>query len=458
MSTIQAAEQLVFAIADTRFKIVQFMSTGDRLNAEALPDTSEQIEHWLTTVTKLADDENEQALTARIREGYQRYLAAWKQWKTDTQTIKRKSAVPLVDLVSNDLLAPAQDLLTLEEQLIRKSGDANQAMALRVAIVLVLLGVSGAVAGLVAGFGLARSISHSIVNLYLPIRAASGRLEEVIGPVDISPATEIKHLDIFLRRMADHVGTVVDRLRQSEHDLLRGEQMAALGQLAAGLAHELRNPLTTMKLLVQAALAAGGEIGLHGRDLAVVAAETARLEKSIQTFLDFARPPRLEKQCKDIGEAIGLTLDLVSARAGKQGVEIERDIPPKPIMIAADHELLHQVFLNLAINALDAMPRGGTLRVGVHPLADTDCADAEELISISFADTGPGIPVELGDRIFEPYVSSKDTGLGLGLAICRQIVDAHSGQIFAANSTAGGAVFTVRLPIGLEKESSCQPS
>jgi signal transduction histidine kinase len=234
--------------------------------------------------------------------------------------------------------------------------------------------------------------------------------------------------------------------------------MAALGQLAAGLAHELRNPLTTMKLLVQAAIAGGDKAGLNGRDLVVVGAETARLERSIQTFLDFARPPRLEKQNKDVREALGLTLDLVSTRAGKQGVAIECDMPPQPIMIAADHEQLRQVFLNLALNSLDAMPRGGTLRVAVHPPSSSVCAVDEDCIIISFTDTGQGIPAEFGDRIFEPYVSGKDTGLGLGLAICRQIVDAHAGHIDAAYSTAGGAVFTVRLPVGCEKEASCQPS
>ena len=169
-------------------------------------------------------------------------------------------------------------------------------MAGWVAFVLWLLGTCGAVAGLVAGFGIARSVSHSIVNLYVPIRAASGRLEEVIGPVDIAPARGIEHLDEILRSMADHVGTVVDRLQQTQLEVLRAEQMSALGQLAAGLAHELRNPLTSLKLLVQAAVEAGPEAGLRGRDLAVVADETARLDRSLQTFLDFARPPRLEKR------------------------------------------------------------------------------------------------------------------------------------------------------------------
>ena len=218
-------------------------------------------------------------------------------------------------------------------------------------------------AGLVAGFGIARGISHSIVNLYVPIRAASGRLEEVIGPVDIAPARGIEHLDEILRSMADHVGTVVDRLQQTEHEVLRAEQMSALGQLAAGLAHELRNPLTSLKLLVQAAVEAGPDAGLRGRDLAVVADETARLDRSLQTFLDFARPPRLVKRRADVLQVLSQTLELISARH-RQGVSIRSDFPAAARPGDRGRpQATSQVFLNLVLNSLDALPHGGAIQV-----------------------------------------------------------------------------------------------
>ncbi len=118
-------------------------------------------------------------------------------------------------------------------------------------MILGLLAVCGSAAGVVAGVGIARSVTRSIVELYVPVRVASGKLEEVIGPVDLIPSAGIENLDVLLHRMADHVGTVVDRLQQSQLEVLRAEQMAALGHLAAGMAHELRNPLTAMKILVQ---------------------------------------------------------------------------------------------------------------------------------------------------------------------------------------------------------------
>ena len=450
MSTIQAAERLVFAIGELRMELAQFLASGDPAHLKAVPVASEQVERSLAEMETLVDDDDEKALGGRIRAGYQSFLVEWNKvpWQ------KLPAGVPIDmtrqdvarlndDLAANRLLAPAKELLALEERLIHKSGGVNQDMAGWVAVFLWLLGICGAVAGLVAGFGIARGISHSIVNLYVPIRAASGRLEEVIGPVDIAPAQGIEHLDEILRSMADHVGTVVDRLQQTQHEILRAEQMSALGQLAAGLAHELRNPLTSLKLLVQAAVEAGPEAGLRGRDLAVVADETARLDQSLQTFLDFARPPRLEKRRADVCQVLNQTLELVSARAARQGVSIRSDFPPEPLSIEADHELLRQVFLNLVLNSLDALPQGGTIQVS---------ATGGDGASITVADDGPGISADPADQVFEPYMSTKETGLGLGLAICRRIVEAHGGQISAANRSAKGAVFTVHLPSRCEVE------
>jgi signal transduction histidine kinase len=444
MSTIQAAEQLVFAIGEMRMELAQFLATGDPARLKAVPAACEQVERWFAAIEELVDDDDEKALVGRIRDGYQSFLAEWKKvpWRklpvdVPIGTIRQAIARLNDDLAANSLLAPAKELLALEERLIHKSGGINQDMADRVALGLWLLGICGAVAGLVAGFGIARGISHSIVNLYVPIRAASGRLEEVIGPVDIAPARGIEHLDEILRSMADHVGTVVDRLQQTQHEILRAEQMSALGQLAAGLAHELRNPLTSLKLLVQAAVEAGPDAGLRGRDLVVVADETARLDRSLQTFLDFARPPKLEQRRADVCQALNQTLELISARANRQGVSLRSDFPPQPLWIEADHELLRQVFLNLVLNSLDALPHGGAILV---------TAAGGDGVTITVADDGPGIAAESADQIFAPYVSTKETGLGLGLAICRRIIDAHGGQITATNGPAGGAVFTIRLP------------
>lgn len=443
MSTIHAVQQLVFGIIEMRAESTDFLLTGERAHLRAIPERCAQAEFWLSETERLVDDDDERELVRRVREGYERFRKESSRLASSASDAGTRSAVERLssDMGLRDVLTPARELLGLEEKLVHQSGDYNQGLARQIAMVLWLLGSCGSAAGLVAGFGIARGVSRSIVELYMPIRAASGRLEEVVGPVDIDPAVGIDHLDTILRRMADHIGTVVDRLQQSQVDVLRSEQMAALGQLAAGLAHELRNPLTAMKILIQTAVEAGPAASLCGRDLAVLEAETTRLERSIQTFLDFARPPKLEKRPGDVLEPLRQTLELVASRAQRQGVDLCCEVGNRPLILDADHAQLRQVFLNLLINALDCQPKGGGIRI-----AAALEGDPAATLAITISDNGPGIPDDLHERIFQPYVSTKETGLGLGLAICRQIVENHGGQITAANRPQGGAVFTVRLP------------
>ena len=138
-------------------------------------------------------------------------------------------------------------------------------------------------------------------------------------------------------------------------------------------------------------------------------------------------------------------------------MQIRCDLAQRPLMIEADHEQLRQLFLNLVCNALDTLPQGGSIRLTAAASAPAfgqsdkpasrECTNQPmSWITIKIADNGAGVPKDLGDRIFEPYVSTKDTGIGLGLAICRRIVHSHGGDIIARDATEGGAVFTVRLP------------
>ncbi|MBL8848905.1 MAG: HAMP domain-containing histidine kinase, partial [Planctomycetaceae bacterium] len=212
------------------------------------------------------------------------------------------------------------------------------------------------------------------------------------------------------------------------------------GQLAAGLAHELRNPLTAVRTLVEAARSRGAAAQLDGRDLEVVEEEISRLDSTLQSFLDYARPPVLERRPVDVRDVIQRTVQLVNARAEIQSVHIETSLPADPLVVSADSEQLRQVLLNLLLNALDSLGSGGRITVS----AAAEPATGQVLLQI--ADTGPGIPAAVRDTLFDPFVSSKPSGTGLGLTICRRIVENHGGTIAAENSPTGGAVFSVKLP------------
>ncbi len=205
------------------------------------------------------------------------------------------------------------------------------------------------------------------------------------------------------------------------------------------MAHEIRNPLTSIKLLVQTLREEFEARDTPAEDLQVIDLEIRRMERCLQTFLDFARPPKPDCKPLDLAGPIGRTLALIAGRARKQHVEIEFKPPPTPVTVTADAEQLQQLLVNLTLNALDAMPRGGTLFIDLHELPSGE-------VELLVRDTGPGIAAKLLPTLFQPFASTKDTGLGLGLVTSRRIAETHGGSLQACNLPQGGACFALRLP------------
>ena len=166
--------------------------------------------------------------------------------------------------------------------------------------------------------------------------------------------------------------------------VLRAEALAEVGQLAAGMAHELRNPLTAIKMLVQTNREEAEARGLPAEDLNVIEQEILRMEGRLNVFIDFARPPKPERRRVDLAAVVGETLALVGGRARKQRVTLKFDPPATPVVVEADGEQVRQLLVNLALNALDVMPRGGVLEIELRP-------PSEHHAELAVLDTGPGI-------------------------------------------------------------------
>ena len=250
-----------------------------------------------------------------------------------------------------------------------------------------------------------------------------------------------------LRRRVEHV---VAQLHERERELLLNEQLAAMGRLAAALAQEMRNPLTPIKMLVQMAQGRSDGGGLNAHELEIISSEISRLERSIQSFMDFARPPVLERRRTDLLESISGAVELVRGRCHSQEIELTTDFPAKSCEFDHDPTQIKQVILNLLLNALDALQPQGHLRVSVRERFTAPNSDGEPRtlagILIGVVDDGSGIPAESLEKIFEPFATTKESGTGLGLAICRRIVEAHDGSITVENAAGAGAEFSIWLP------------
>ncbi|MFV0442203.1 MAG: sensor histidine kinase [Planctomycetaceae bacterium] len=307
---------------------------------------------------------------------------------------------------------------------------------------LLTLGLAGTAAGVLSGFSLARGWHRQLVDLSVSVRSAAGSLEPVTGQlplVAVEPSGDLTHVQSMVDLLALRVGEVVRRLQSAERETLRRDQLAALGQLAAGLAHELRNPLTSIKTLVEAAREPGPESGLDDRDLDVIGEEINRLDTTLQSFLDYARPPKLIRRQVDVREIIARTIQLVTPRAERQHVYLEQHLPAEPITAIVDPEQLRQVLLNLLLNAVDALTSGGQVTVSLTTVE-------ADRVQLSIEDNGPGIPDTLLPKLFEPFVSTKPSGTGLGLTICHRIVENHGGELVAENRVPHGARFVLTLP------------
>lgn len=215
------------------------------------------------------------------------------------------------------------------------------------------------------------------------------------------------------------------------------EKMAAVAQIATGVAHELRNPLTSVKLLVQSQREADDVSEQLAEDLQIIEDEIRRMERSIQTFLDFARPRRPERRDIDPADVVRRVFSLIKPRARNQGVALTLVEPDAPLTVHADWEQLFQVVLNLCGNALDEMPGGGAIEIQLE--------QADGAVRLVVQDTGPGIAPQIRPKLFQPFVTSKEAGVGLGMVICKRIAEAHGGSLQGRNLEQG-ACFTLELP------------
>ncbi len=443
VASIRAAEELEIVIRETRYRLNQFLLTGDSNHIQDAVALRESTEQWIAEADRLASLPDEQELINQVRTGYRHFLDESNQLvkgQADPVAVGRLAK----DILPNEVLGPARQYLDLNEQHLARSSAENQTVADRLVVGLILLALCGAVAGLIAGYGLARGISRSILELSVPVRDVAGQLANVVGPITVSADPQLEDLEQILQVVSERVATVIAQLEASQTMAMRAEQLASLGQFAAGLAHELRNPLMAMKILVQSALERDPATAMSGRDLSVIDEEITRLEQLVQGFLDFARPPEAVRQPTSLAEIVSPTVNLVTAQAGRTGVSVscafDPDLPP----VNADAGQLRQVILNLLLNAIDATPSGG--KVSIH--ANRHNGDA----IIKVADTGRGLPKNLGDTIFDPFVSTRETGIGLGLSICRRIVETHQGTITARTRSEGGAEFTVTIPIAQNEQ------
>lgn len=241
------------------------------------------------------------------------------------------------------------------------------------------------------------------------------------------------------RQAAALIQAQLEALNTGRARLVQSEKLAALGQLAAAVAHEVRSPLAVIRSAAQGlAESLPRDDEEARRAYSFITAEIDRLGNVVNSLLAFARPLRVEARPVSVHQLFDRALLLAREELDGKALRVRRDEPAALPEVRADGDLICQVLLGLLANAAAAAPSGGEVALAA--------AAADGAVEIAVADSGPGVPVELRARIFEPFFTTRPHGTGLGLAVARHIVEAHGGRIEVGERTGGGARFTLRLP------------
>lgn len=441
VNSLQAAQELEIRLRQLRFHCFLYLIDPTPERLKPMEEDHQHFEETLESVRTSTHSPEEQAHVEAIEAGYQKYQEELRQIRTEvsrgdpwTKIGRLSDAHPI-----RHVLEPGQELLRLNREAMEQTSQESNRVTRQAHIAMLLLGLVGPISGLIIGYGVARGLSRSIYQLSVRVQDVAQRLDQDVASVSVAADADLQHLDLHLEHIVHRVEEVAERLQKHQREMLRAEQLSAVGQLAASVAHEVRNPLTSMKMLVDAALRTRNRKPLSEEDLQVIHGEITRLEQTVQGFLDFARLPTPRRSSCDLRDVIARAIDLVRGRARHLGIETVVVEPEQPVLGIIDQGQLHTVLVNLFLNALDAMPLGGRLEVKLEGSPETG-------IRLCVTDTGGGIAAEMLGRLFTPFSSTKPTGTGLGLSLSRRIIEEHSGRISAENRPEGGACFTIYLP------------
>jgi len=320
---------------------------------------------------------------------------------------------------------------------------------------LVILGISYWVIGRVTNP--IKSLSETVVsfaNGHFGKTVSTGRKDEIgrlIAGFNVMAEKlkkAYKELEGKVEASNKELEIAYQMLKQRQEQLIQSEKMAALGQLSAGIAHEIRNPLTSFKIFIQSL---EKEIDLdenQKEDFRIIMKEIDRINENITRFLNFARPEEPLFQTINVSTLVKETVNLLAAKLKNSGIRLDILLPEEHPPVEGDPKQLAQVFLNLLLNAVEAMPRGGTLTIS--SAVKVNLVSLQESLQLIIEDTGHGIPEKDRPYLFDPFFTTKVGGTGLGLSIVYSIIQKHNGRIEVESELGKGSSFILSFPIQKE--------
>jgi two-component system sensor histidine kinase HydH len=438
---LQAAQQVQIHLREYRVHTIVLAAGPTDARRRQVEEDRVRFEAALSALRDVADQPDDRADLNEVETGWAKYEA---ELGRDAATRPEfRSAADLAAWADThrvgSLLLPCNRLVERSEGRMARTSARSEEQTRWAGRGLMAVGLVGSLAGLLGGYGMARGLSRRVARLSVRVQAVQAHLDQDVGNLTLVVPQSLTDLDTQLERVVDRVQGVCRRLHEQERELLRSEQLAAVGHLAAGVAHEIRNPLTGIKMLVEAAVRPAAPTPLTHADLELIRDEIGRLERTVQGLLDYSKPPPPTRRSQDIRPAVSRAVEIVAARAKRSDVTVEARVGNDPLTARIDPDPFVSLLTNLLINALDATPPGGRVMIEAR-------ATPDRRVEVAVNDSGSGIAAELTAVLFTPFATTKPSGTGLGLAVARRVAEDHGGTLTAANRPGGGACFTVTLP------------
>ncbi len=303
--------------------------------------------------------------------------------------------------------------------------------------------------------GAERWISHLCQPVYSPDgrylgRRASNRditqrkrAEEALKEARDNLERRVRERTAELERVNKQLKQEIEERKRTQQAMRDADKLVTVGKLAAGVAHSIRNPLTSVKMRLFYMEKTVGLSESEREDLKVISEEIRHIDGILRNFLEYSRPPRLRMQKVSPSDVVDMALDLLGQRLDSYGVEVRLGRQSWLPEIYADPDQLKEVLVNLLVNSCEAMGYGGLIVIHEEEVED-ELLDRKVVIRVS--DNGPGIPESIRDKLFEPFFTTKEEGTGLGLTISARIIEEHGGKLELSSREGDGAILTITLP------------
>jgi signal transduction histidine kinase len=438
IAAFQAAEALEIALVNQKGFVSYYFIEGDPGWLRQLGEFRQIFKQRLNEALKKAETERERESLYQIKAEYAQYITLkdrvisyYQNGQRETGTALHRQARELFFTVL-ELCEKYKDLH--KERILQANSDSKiQAANLRI------IAAAAVGTGLLLAVLLAFVMGSQILGPVRRLTAEVGREEDSTAKGD-----EVKALSHGVRGLIQNVDQTQAELQKSRESLLQAEKMALVGKLAAGMAHSIRNPFTSVKMRLFSLNRSLEFSDTQKEDFDVISEEIRHIDTIVQNFLEFSKPPKLKIQSISPSLVVDQAVQLLKHRLKSYDVgvtiERERNLPE----IDADPEQLKEVLVNLVVNACEAMEKGGSIVIREQ---ESMAPSKDRIAVIRVSDNGPGIPESIMDKVLQPFFTTKEEGTGLGLSIAVRIVAEHNGRIDIESNQGGGSTFIISLPI-----------